>query len=69
MLLSEMKEPRVAHDIGNILVVFCFAFLGVCGDRPSGLTNASQKSVKTAKSRKNLKAIFWKDIGKRISPF
>ncbi len=62
-------NTRVAHDIGNILVVFCFALLGVCGDRPSGLTNARQQSVNTAKSRKNFKAIFWKEIGKRISPF
>jgi len=38
-----MREARVAHDVGNILAVFCFTFLAVCCKRPPGLTRASQK--------------------------
>ncbi len=39
-------NSRVAHNFGGtLLAVFCFVFLGICWDRPPGLTRASQKTV------------------------
>ena len=60
---------RVARSIARELGACCFALLAKYWNRPSGLAEATQKYVCTAKTRKNFKGIIWKDIGKRILNF